>query len=1443
MKYRNIHIIFFLFFLCSITLKAQKAFNIEYNQKNKSVQEINFQLNNHFFDTVKTSRGQAFIPRVEDEARILKKGAPDLPRFSRSLIIDNKKATKLKVISVKYVDYENILIAPSKGSIKRTDNPEDIPFTFGDEYNTAAFYPSTNAFCGKSYIFRDFRGQTLFFQPFQYHPVNKTLRIYTHIRVELISVNKKGTNTYPEKAKKTSINKEFDKLYKSHFINYNTALSTTRYTPLSEEGNLLIISHPDFLGTIEPFVKWKRQKGIQTEVITVEDYMPGQVKSLVENYYQAKDLTFLLLVGDAEHIPPFYKTGDSDAAYGHILGDDSYAEVIVGRFSGTTEAEIATQVQRTIEYEKFPELNASWYSKYTLIASDEGPGDEHEYDFEHMRNIKNKLLDYNYMGGDELYDGDQAEDDLPGNPTPEMLAEAINQGRGIIAYAGHGNIDVLGTTYFSNEHISLLNNTGKLPFVINVACLNGNFKGETCFAEAWLRATHDGQPAGAVAMVASTIEQEWNPPMAGQDEMVNILTGQYPDNMKYSFGGMVVNGCMKMIDKYSSFGEETANTWTIFGDPTLELRTKSPAQLLVNHKTVITKNSREIPISCNHTDAHLCLSRNDTILYTGKILSEKTNYPVPECKQGDTLLLTITAYNYVPFINEIPVVSRQEAAIAINNIEINDTLNGNKNNKMETEEEISLDFIINNSSALALEQITLTATTQSPYIQISDSVYQISTLDSEDSLLQKNKFKIAIKNSPIDQEIAAVQLLVKAQNGKQWQRDFYLQLHTPKIELKLNGLQEISGNFNQIPDPGELFRADFTLTNHGHALFSGSKANFIADSPHFIIKRLEQNLPDLAADNTLTFSFEFEIDSLTPRYHQSIFSVSCENTSYKDSLSFDVKAGVVIENWENNAISFMWENSGTKHWLVQESVSYAGDYALQSGPITHNQNSIIEIDLNITRKDSLSFYLKTSSEENFDYLKFYIDDELIDKWSGKSNWQHQKYMIDQGRHTLKWEYVKDAIVSEYQDCAWIDFIYLPYHNFVPVYETPPPVTLESGVKYYYKTNIYDNDNDSISIKVETLPEWLSASFTKDTLTISGTPLEGDKGAFPVEVSISDQKDKNLLQYTLYVGCEIENWESGDFSKFYWKNGGGKSWEISPTESYQGSFSAKSGDVTHNQKSRLILAVHVKQAGKIKFKYKVSSEKDYDFLNFYVDNKKIDQWSGQTNWLNYELMLDSGFHTLSWVYAKDDMLSDGEDCAWIDDILLPLHDNPAIVFTSYPPEQVSAGNNYTYNIKATDYEHNNFSFSSSGLPVWLELTSQNNGNALLAGRPSIIDTGRYEISVYAEDDNYSAIQTFTIEVLAKQSSFIPQIDDKEFLKIWPVPVKNKAYISFQTDQSLPVKIKVYDMQGSLKYSTKTETIAETPKTIRLNTQTYSPGVYFCCLYFNNEILQIKFIKTK
>lgn len=524
---------------------------------------LKFEVNVYDFEDVLTPKGQAKKLLATKTGRILKKGAPDVTKLTSSIIIPDEADMKIEIMDSSYTEIPGIDLAPSKGNLLRTVDPATIPHEYGVEYSTDAFFPGKLAEPGKPYIIRDFRGQVVTVFPFQYNPVTRVLRVYDRIKVKVLPTGRVGENTLKSKKPKGKYHREFKNLYERHFINFFEAELT--YTPLPDPiGNMLIICYSNFMDEMAPFVAWKQSIGYSVDLVDYSTIGSSTaLKTYVTNYYNTNGLTYLLLVGDAAQVPTSSTSaGDSDNNYGYIVGSDHYLDIFVGRFSAETEAHVTTQVDRTIYYERDVLSSADFFRHATGMGSSEGPGHNSEYDYQHINLLLNDLANYGYTTHTNHQSGGSVSN----------LTGLINSGQGCLWYCGHGSTTCWTCGwYFCNAEVDALTNENQLPFIVSVACVVGDFKNYTCYCEAWLRATNNGNPTGAVAHGGSTINQSWVPPMDAQDEMADLLVS--PSGPNRTFGGMFANGLFKMIDINGPGGESMADTWTCFGDPSVQLRT------------------------------------------------------------------------------------------------------------------------------------------------------------------------------------------------------------------------------------------------------------------------------------------------------------------------------------------------------------------------------------------------------------------------------------------------------------------------------------------------------------------------------------------------------------------------------------------------------------------------------------------------------------------------------------------------------------------------------------------------------------------------------------------------------------------------------------------------------------------------------------------------------
>ncbi len=196
-------------------------------------------------------------------------------------------------------------------------------------------------------------------------------------------------------------------------------------------------------------------------------------------------LLYVQLVGDWADIKSDIISNNSaptDPQLGCVVGSDDYPDITVGRLSANSPDDVTVQVNKIINYEKNPEMGGTWYKGALGIGSNEGSGngDDGEMDKVHSQIIYDDKLDP--FTFDDYYTSYQPGDNA------QQVYDALEAGISVINYTGHGYPQGWSTSGFSNSHVANTTNGDQLPWVVSVACNNGDFHGGSdCFAEAWMK--------------------------------------------------------------------------------------------------------------------------------------------------------------------------------------------------------------------------------------------------------------------------------------------------------------------------------------------------------------------------------------------------------------------------------------------------------------------------------------------------------------------------------------------------------------------------------------------------------------------------------------------------------------------------------------------------------------------------------------------------------------------------------------------------------------------------------------------------------------------------------------------------------------------------------------------------------------------------------------------
>ncbi|KAA3633171.1 MAG: T9SS C-terminal target domain-containing protein [Bacteroidetes bacterium] len=1037
----------------SISLFAQSGSisNVQFISETDQAIQLKFQLDGFTTKTVQTANGEAVIINIDEGTSLLKKGAPDLPKLTASVIIPDKTNTGVRIVSSSFEDYPNIEVAPSKGNLYRNVDPATVPFEYSPIYEENEFFPKDLASLRSPFVFRDFRGQTVIVNPVQYNPVTNTLRVYSEIVVEIVNVEGQAINTINRTNGKPAVASQFENLYGNRFVNYGQ--QQDRYDRVDELGNMLIITDEEYEEAIRPFVAWKQQKGIKTEVVMLSEIgeTAEDVSNYVADYYAENGLTFLLLIGDESQVPSTFVSngggdGYCDNCYGYIEGNDHYPELFVGRLPSHDLEELIPMLDKTMEYEINPDTTqGNWFGTALGAGSNEGPGDDGEYDYEHLNNIKIELLDYTYERVYEFYDGTQAssspapEDsisvDQNGNPSSADISEAVNTGISLYNYVGHGDHSILVSGNFTNNSINNLTNSGKYPFLIAVACCVGDFD-ETygngdCLGERWIKATDNttGAPTGGIGGTFSSVLQSWSPPMEGQDEMNKLITENAIYNIRHTLGGILIHGGGSMIDNYGNGGNEMMDTWNLFGDPSVELRTAFPLGMQVAHQESVFIGTPEIIVNCDVEEALIGLYYQDDYLGSALVENGVATIPVESLHIPGEITVTASAHNRIPYQGMIQVVPAQGAFVILNDYQIDDST-GNANDEVDYAETIRLDVNLANVGLEIAPGVVATLSTEDELINVLNGEATWGDLEDSTDMTLIAAYEFEVSDDIEDGHFVDFLLEITSDTNS-WTGHIYAEVLAPELKVGEASIDDsASGNGNGRLESGEVVMLSLPSLNEGHSDSPDAVGTLSTSSPYLTILGNDNiDLGSIAWDSEAMADFTLEIANQVPNGATAELVYEVVAGNYTAQTTITVSMNLIVEDWESSTFeTFEWQNESNSPWFISTNDPYNGEYCSESGDIANNQSTELTIELDVTQEGYVGFYRKTSTEADWDYLYFLIDDEELAEWSGEEAWEYFEFPIDTGMHTVTWIYVKDQWVSSGQDAAWVDEIILPPHE-------------------------------------------------------------------------------------------------------------------------------------------------------------------------------------------------------------------------------------------------------------------------------------------------------------------------------------------------------------------------------------------------------------------------------
>jgi hypothetical protein len=209
-----------------------------------------------------------------------------------------------------------------------------------------------------------------------------------------------------------------------------------------------------------------------------------------------------------------------------------------------TKEEAAIVVSKIVGYEKLSKKNEA------LLVSDVNDG----FDFEGASEELRALLPA-YLAVRKVFRGDFSSD---AQAKGELL-NGINQGALLVNFIGHGSVESWRGILTLEDAESLINGF-RLPFFVNMTCLNGYF--QYPYSETLAEALMKASGGGAIAIWTSSGLTEPDKQAVMNKELIKLLFGREP----ITLGEATVGAKSSVSDP------DIRKTWILFGDPTTRLR-------------------------------------------------------------------------------------------------------------------------------------------------------------------------------------------------------------------------------------------------------------------------------------------------------------------------------------------------------------------------------------------------------------------------------------------------------------------------------------------------------------------------------------------------------------------------------------------------------------------------------------------------------------------------------------------------------------------------------------------------------------------------------------------------------------------------------------------------------------------------------------------------------
>ena len=799
---------------------------------------------------------------------------------------------------------------------------------------------------------------------------------------------------------------------------------------------VLVVANRLFEDAMQPWITWKTEKGFVMDVNYTDQIgtNANAIKTFITNKYNegvanGQAPTFIIIIGDQGQVPESQMGSAThkvtDLYYYAVAGNDFFGDMFHSRFTCETVQEFNNALAKSMMYEQYTMPDPSYLSNVLLIAG---------WDSSWNPRIGKPTIQYatNYYynaahGFANVYEFLQTPYN---NPYASM-----NTGINFVNYTAHGGDTSWSDPSFSVSNANALTNSGKPFLAMGNCCLAANWGySSKSLGEALLI----GQDKGAYAYIGSPVETYWyedyyfgvgatntmNQMPTYEGSSMGTYDAQFRDDWNCVTAVPYVGNLAVAYGHAGGYQSSVSDqyyweAYHVLGDGSVTPYHTNPIENTVSHMPTLPIGMDFYTVTAD-PGSYVGISKDGVLYGAGEIGEEGTaDIPITPITSGGNAKIVVTHPQRQPYIAEVPCAAMTGAYVALDSYE----LSGGQANYGET---VTMLITLKNVGTQASGAITATLTTENEYVEIINGTGTTAALNPEaTATIGDFQFEVAA-NVP---DKTKAQFVLSVTDGTDtWEANVNITLHAPVVEFESVTTSETE--------------VEFTFANTGTAPFYGGVLAITSCSPDLVFDPETITFTEaVEGGETVTLNAAYSVDPSVEL--GTTFEVAYDFTSGMFNLSdiFVLSYGSIQEDFESGVFGPDWTFSQTNAWTIVDGGRGKCAKSMNEGLANTDYSATLTV--NVLAAGNLTFNYYVSSENNYDKLHFYMDNQEKGVWSGSVNWTEFTQPVTVGQHTFKWEYHKDSSVNSGDDCAKIDNIVFPPTNVIAFID--PATDLEAAV--------------------------------------------------------------------------------------------------------------------------------------------------------------------------------------------------------------------------------------------------------------------------------------------------------------------------------------------------------------------------------------------------------------